>query len=109
MEDLYRRAVSQILVAVAQRWPYLSFYLNKRYTTRGLFDKLERGLRDQLATVANQSVLIRQLDSQQSLGIQAADFVAGAFRGKYEYADQRLWKLICDRIVVEEVLTIPLW
>lgn len=109
LEEIYRAAVGRILENVAGRWPRLACYLDKRYTVPTLFDRLEADLREKLADVPSQAVLIREADSQHNKSIQAADFIARAFRQKYELADMTLWKLVAGRIVVEEVLAVPLW
>ncbi|MBI4771338.1 MAG: DUF3800 domain-containing protein [Chloroflexi bacterium] len=108
-EELYRRAVLSLLLQVSERRSRLSFFLDKRYTTPGLFDRLEGNLRESLMGLSDRAVVIRQLDSQQNKAIQAADFVAGAFYLKYEKGDERLWRILEPRIVVEEMLTIPKW
>lgn len=109
LEDIYRWGVARTLGHVVERWPHLSFYLDKRYTTKALFDKLELHLRNTLTAAPQQAVLIRPVDSQQSKGLQAADFVAGAFRQKWELDAAQLWAILQPRIVVEEVVTPTVW
>jgi hypothetical protein len=105
-EDLYRRAVALAVRLSVTRWPRLEVILDKRYTQAHLRRKLERCIRDEIADVPEQAVVIRQEDSQAVKGLQVADFVAWAVGQKHQRGDDRYFALIEDRVAVEEIIAV---
>lgn len=103
-EDLYRQAVARVVRLCVARWPRLEVFLDRRYTHEHLRRKLERRIRDEIADVSAQAVVIRQEDSQAIRGLQVADFVAWAMGQKYQRGDDRYCELIEKCVVAEEVI-----
>ena len=110
-EDLYRAAVARVAACCVSRWPRLDLLLDKRYTKDSLRRELERAIREEIVAlgVPQQLVLIRQEDSRSNRGLQAVDHVAWAIFQKYEADNDRFYKIIRDKIVVEETMERPLW
>jgi hypothetical protein len=109
LEDIYRRAVSLALGHLVRQWPRVDICLDKRYTTERLRYRLERELREAIADLPHEVVIIRQEDSISRKELQAADYVAWAIYQKYERGDSRFYDLIADRLIVEEVIEQALW
>jgi hypothetical protein len=108
-EDIYREVATRAVYLCAQRWPRLEVHLDKRYTKQGLRDVLERVIREGIATVPHEVMIIRQDDSRVRKELQAADFIAWAFYQKYERGNERYWAIIKEKVVAEEVIQHHLW
>jgi len=108
-EDIYREAVTRAVAHCVERWPRIELFLDKRYTKRSLRLELERVVREGLAGLPQEVVLIRQEDSRNRKELQAVDHVAWAIYQKYEAGDDRFYKILKDRMVVEEVIRHYLW
>ncbi|MBM3299215.1 MAG: DUF3800 domain-containing protein [Deltaproteobacteria bacterium] len=108
-EDIYREAVTRAIVHCVKRWPRIELFLDKRYTKESLRYELERVIREGIAGLPQEVVLIRQEDSRSQKGLQAVDHVAWAIFQKYEAGDNRFYSVIKDKIVVEEVVRHHLW
>lgn len=105
-EHVYRQAVARDVRLCVTQWPRLEVILDKRYTQAHLRRKLERCIRDEIADVPEQAVVIRQEDSQVVKGLQVADFVAWAVGQRHRRGDDRYFALIADRVAVEEVIVV---
>ncbi len=105
-EDLYRQTAARAVRNCLERWPRLDVILDKRYTHEYLRQKLERHIREQVADVAGQALIIRQEDSEANKSLQIADFVAWALGQKYYRRDQSYYEIIGDRVVVEEIIEV---
>lgn len=92
-----------------ERWPRIELLLDKRYTKRSLRLELERVIREGIAGLPQEVVLIRQEDSRSRKELQAVDHVAWAIYQKYEAGDNRFYEILQDKIVVEEVIKHHLW
>jgi len=68
---------------------------------------LEREIRESIADVSQEVVIIRQDDSIANKLLQAADYVAWAFFQKYEREDGRFYQLIADKVIDEEFVSYP--
>ena len=108
-EDIYREAVTRAVAHCVERWPRIELFLDKRYTKRSLRFELERVVREGIAGLPQEVVLIRQEDSRNRKELQAVDHVAWAIFQKYEARDERFYKILKDKIVVEEVIRHHLW
>ena len=108
-EDIYREAVARTVVHCVERWPRIDLFLDKRYTKRSLRHELERVIREGIAGLPKEVVLIRQEDSRNRKELQAVDHVAWAIFQKYEAGDDRFYSVIKDKIVVEEMIKHHLW
>jgi hypothetical protein len=108
-EDIYREAVTRAVAHCVQRWPRVELFLDKRYTKRSLRHELERMIREGIAHLPQEVVLIRQEDSRNKKELQAVDHVAWAIYQKYEAEDDRFYTMIRNKIVVEEVIRHHLW
>ena len=103
-EDLYRQAAGRTVRLCVERWQQLEIVLDKRYTQEHLRRKLEWQIRQEIADIPGQTVLIRQADSQTVKALQAVDFVAWAAGQKYVRGDESYFELIRNKVLVEEVL-----
>ncbi len=108
-EDIYREAVARAVARCVERRSRIELFLDKRYTKRSLRHELERVIREWIAGLPQEVVLIRQEDSRHRKGLQAVDHVAWAIFQKYEAGDDRFYNIIRDKIVVEEVIRHHLW
>jgi hypothetical protein len=108
-EDIYRQAVARAAWHAVSRWPRIDLCLDKRYTTKRLRYRLEMEIRERIADLYQEVVIIRQEDSIGHKELQAADYVAWALFQKHEHGDDRFYQLIASRVIVEEVLHYPLW
>lgn len=109
VEDIYRRVVSEVVGHLLRRWPRVDVCLDRRYTTERLRYRLEYAVREALANVPHEVLIIRQEDSVARKELQAADFVAWAIFQKYERGDNRFYNIIAHRIVAEKVIEQALW
>jgi len=108
-EDIYREAVTKAVVHCVERWPRIEFFLDKRYTKRSLRLELERVIREGVAGLPQEVVLIRQEDSRNRKELQAVDHVAWAIFQKYEAGNDHFYNILKDKIVMEEVIRHHLW
>ena len=108
-EDIYREAVTRAVRHAISRWPRIDICLDKRYTTKRLRYRLEKEIREGIADLHQEVVIIRQEDSISHKELQAVDYVAWAFFQKYERGDDRFYQIIANRVIVEEVIRRGLW
>ncbi|MCP4356507.1 MAG: DUF3800 domain-containing protein [Chloroflexi bacterium] len=108
-EDIYRLAVASAVRHCVTHWPRLDLYLDKRYTKKALRYILEKQIREAISDLRQEVILISQEDSVSRKELQAVDYVVWAIFQKYERADERFYRIIADKIVVEEVLKQSLW
>jgi hypothetical protein len=102
-ETVYQLAIARAIVRAVERHSHLHVCLDKRYTNPEQRLALEQRIREALAHVPDQVVIVEQADSTAIPGLQAVDFVAWAIRRKYEGKGE--WaELIQDRIVAEELI-----
>jgi hypothetical protein len=106
-EALYRWAVAKTVRLVISKWSRVDICLDKRYTNKTLRYLLEREIRESIADVSQEVVIIRQEDSVANKLLQAVDYVAWAFFQKYERGDERFYQLIADRVIAEELVSYP--
>ncbi len=64
--------------------------------------QLERAIREAIADVPDQVVLIEQQDSWAEPGLQAVDFVAWAFEQKHAQGNNWAAHIIASKVMVEE-------
>lgn len=103
-EDLYRRAAARAIRLCVERWPWLEVALDRRYTHDHLCRKLEWLIREGIADLEKQAVVLRQIDSMRVKGLQVVDFIAWALWRKYQWADDSYWRIIANKVMVEEVI-----
>jgi hypothetical protein len=108
-EDIYPEAVARAVRHAVSRWPRMDVCLDRRYTTKRLRYRLEKQVRDAIADLHQEVVIVRQEDSTACKELQAVDFVAWAFYQKHERGDARFCQIIANRILVEEVIGRRLW
>jgi hypothetical protein len=102
-EIVYQLAVARAIARATERHSHLHIYLDKRYTNLKQRRALEQRIREAIAHIPDQVVIIEQVDSTAYPGLQAVDFVAWAIRRKHE--GNGAWaELIQDRVVVEELI-----
>lgn len=108
-EDIYREAVTRGIRYCVERHSHIEFHLDKRYTQAGLRQRLERSIREKIAHIPEQVVLLYQDDSRQERGLQAVDHIAWSLYQKYEQRDERYYQVIEEKVVYEEVVIRHLW
>jgi len=101
-EAVYRAAVARVVRHCVERHPQVSLCLDKRYTNRTQQVQLEQAIREAIAHVPMQVVLVEQLDSWAVPGLQAVDFIAWSFEQKYGLDDDWAAQIIAQRVIVEE-------
>ena len=92
-----------------ERHPRLELWLDKRYTKPAMRHRLEKTLREGMAGLPQQVVLLHQEDSRKQRGLQAVDHVAWALYQKYERGNDHLYRILEGKVVVEEVVSHYLW
>ncbi len=70
---------------------------------------LEKTIRERIADIPEQVVLLYQEDSRQQRGLQAVDHIAWTFYQQYERDDNSLYQILKGRVVAEEVVARQLW
>jgi len=108
-EDIYREAVARTVRHAVSRWLRIDLCLDKRYTTKRLRYRLEKEIRERIADLHQEVVIIRQEDSIAQKELQAVDYIAWAFFQKYEREDERFYQIIANKVIVEEVIRRRLW
>lgn len=101
-EGVYRAAVAAVIHRCVERYPEVHLYLDKRYTKRSQRTELERVIREGIVHIPEQVVLIDQVDSWSSPGLQAVDFVAWACQQKYAIDEAWAYRIIAERVITEE-------
>jgi hypothetical protein len=101
-EDIYRWAVSRAVYHIVERYPCVEIVLDRRYTAEPLRYKLEKNIRQAIAAIPDQVVLIRHEDSSRRKELQAVDFLAWAYFQKVEKNDPQYYDLIASLVVKEE-------
>lgn len=104
-ETVYRHMAARVARLCVERWPRLQMVIDKRYTHEHLRQRLEWAMREQVADVPQQALVIRQEDSRHVKSLQVADFVAWACWQHYRGQDSSFREVIRSRIVVEERMT----
>lgn len=105
-EGLYRRTVARALRVCVEHWRCLQVTLDKRYTSPHLRQKLEWYVREEIANISGQAVMIRQEDSAAVKALQAVDYVAWAAGQKYVRGDDSYYQVIKSKVVVEETIVV---
>jgi hypothetical protein len=103
-EGLYRKAVVKAIRLCVERRPRLKVTLDKRYTHEYLRQKLEWQIREGIADIKGQAVMVHQVDSVRAKGLQAVDYVAWAFWQKYQRGDESYYQIIKSRVIAEKVI-----
>jgi hypothetical protein len=101
-ETVYRAAVARVVRHCVERHPQTNLYLDKRYSNHKQQIQLEQTVRQAIAQVPGQVVLIQQVASWAMPGLQAVDFIAWAFEQKYALEDDWAAQIIASKIIVEE-------
>ena len=99
-EDIYREAVVQAVRHAVARWPRIDLCLDKRYTVKRLRYRLEKEIRERIAHLHQEMVIIRQEDSIACKELQAVDYIAWTFFQKYERGDTRFYDIVADQVIV---------
>lgn len=102
-ETVYQVAIARAIAHAAERHPRLHVHVDKRYTKLRQRMALEQRIREALAHIPDQVVVVEQADSTTQPGLQAVDFVAWALRRKYE-GDVQWAAIISEKIVVQETV-----
>jgi len=103
-EIVYRKAVARAIAYAVKRHPRLHIYIDKRYTNPHQQLELEYTIREAIAPILDQLVLIEQIESTRLPGLQAVDFIAWALAQKYEFSVNEWFSIIAQRCVVVEVV-----
>lgn len=104
-EMVYRRTVARAIAHAVERHPRLHVYIDKRYTNPHQRLKLEETIREAIAHVPGQVVIIEQVESIAQPGLQAVDFVAWALARKHGSEPEEEWaNIIAERVVIAETV-----
>jgi len=109
MEDIYRKAVSNTIYQLVERFPRINIFLDQRYTNKHHRFELETTIRETIQDLPQKIVLIQQEDSLKRKELQAADAVAWALFQKYEHKNSSFYNLISSKVEKEEILIIKDW
>lgn len=101
-ETLYRLAIARIVAHCLTNHPHLHVYIDRRYTNRRQTVQLEQTIRQSVSHVPEQVLIIEQVDSSTTPGLQAVDFVAWAFRQKYEFDEPWATEMVKRVVTLEE-------
>jgi len=102
-EAVYQSAVARTIALAAEQHQRLHVHVDKRYTKLRQRISLEQRIREALAHIPNQAVVIEQSDSTAQAGLQASDFVAWALRRQCE-GDEKWAAIIARKVrVVEKI------
>lgn len=102
-ETIYRRVTARVARLLVEKWPQLDIVIDKRYTHEHLRRRLERTIREEIAEVPGQVVVIRHEDSRHVRSLQVADLVAWAC-WQHRNGMSRFYDVISNRVVAEEKL-----
>ena len=103
-EEMFRRAAALVVRHCTARWPRLALIIDKRYTKPAQRQRLDKAIRE---TVSEQTALqlrVEHIPSYHCKELQAADGVAWAIWQKYEHGDDRFYRIIADKVIMEEVI-----
>ena len=101
-ELIYQGAVARVVRHCLEYHPEVQLFLDKRYTKRSQRLQLEQTIREAIADVSGQVVLLEQAESWSVPGLQAVDFVAWAFQQKHAFGKPWAAEILADNTVVEE-------
>lgn len=102
-EDWYRKVCARAVSRCLEQYQVLSLTVDKRYTRRSLEERLLHSLIGEVSRLSG-GVFCEFAASEREKAIQVADAVAWAVFQKYERSDETFYRIIRDRIVVEEIL-----
>lgn len=108
-EDVYRWAVARLAAKIVRRYPAVELILDRRYTKEHLRYLLEKSIREQIMSLPQRYVMVRQEDSVACKELQAVDVLAWALFQKYERGDSRFYDRIAALVIEEELVTRPVW
>ena len=101
-DAIYREAIARVVRHCVARHPEIHLYLDKRYTKHSQRMDLERTIREGIAHIPGQIVLIDQIESWSSPGLQAVDFVAWAFEQKHAANEPWAANIVVEKVIIEE-------
>lgn len=102
-KTLYAELVIQTLRPCIARHPRIEVWLHKKYTKRADRDALEKAIRERVADLYQEVLIIHQEPIQVKPHLLAADFVAWAIYQASERADDTFYQLIESKLVEENV------
>lgn len=102
-KTLYAELVIQTLRPCIAKHPRVEVWLHKKYTKRANRDALEKAIRERVADLYQEVLIIRQEPIQVRPHLLAADFVACAIYQAYERTDDRFYRLIETKLVEENL------
>lgn len=101
-EIVYKNAIGYVVQHCAYNYPHADIYIDRRYTNRKQTIALEKAIRQQISSISDQVIIINQVDSAAYPGLQAVDFVAWAFREKYEHDTPWAVEIISHQVILEK-------
>lgn len=103
-EEMFRRAVALTLRHCTTRWPRLVLTIDKRYTKPVQRQRLDEAIWEAVSEQMALQLRVEHVPSYHCKELQAADGVAWAIWQKYEHGDERFYRIIAEKLVVEEVI-----
>jgi len=102
-KTLYAELVIQTLRPCIAKYPRVEVWLHKKYTKRTDRDALEKAIRERVADLHQEVLIIHQEPIQVKPHLLAADFVAWAIYQACEHADDTFYRLIETKLVEENL------
>jgi hypothetical protein len=102
-EDLYRQVCARVVRRCLEKYPHFSLSVDKRYTNQQLRDRLVMAIFESTPHLPG-DVVCEYADSEREKAMQVVDAVAWAVFQKYERGNETFYRIIRDRIIVEEML-----
>ncbi len=102
-EDWYRQVCARVVRRCLEKYPHFSLIADKRYTNQRLRDRLVMAILESTPYSPGDMVW-EYADSEREKAVPAVDAVAWAIFQKYERGDETFYRIIQDKIIVEEVL-----
>lgn len=109
VEEIYQQAAAWTIRRLAENFPRLDLSIDKRHTNARLRLLLEKAIRDEVASLPYQNIIIQQESSVLRQELQTADAVAWAIFQKYERGDARFYDIIESKIADEMVIKQKDW
>lgn len=105
-DELYLQLTTAAVRECLKRYPRLEICLHRKYTNARKRAWLERGIREGVADIPHEVLIIYQKEATVATALVAADFVAwGAYQG-WQWGDDQYIQTIIPKIIVHDVLTL---
>jgi hypothetical protein len=108
-EILYRQLCASAVRRCLERYPQFSLCVDKRYTNPNLREKQNMAILKEISSLQEAVLVIEHSESESESALQVADAVAWALFQKHERGDESFYRLVKDKIVIEELWETKDW